>query len=128
MAIVENLKGVLNVKLERVETAGKQFPPFLKASDLEDNEVEAEITSDVRETKTGKLVFNIKIGDKEYTFGYLNATNRNRLIDLLGEETSNWVGKKITLIKVMATNPKTKQEVETIRVKPKEKEKKGGKK
>ena len=48
----------------------------------------------------------------------LNKTNMAVLVAEFGDETDEWKGKPIRLVKSMANNPQTHVQVETIRIKP----------
>lgn len=65
---------------------------------------------------TGNNVIDVKVGKTTYSFS-LNKTNTSRLIEQHGDNSDSWVGKPITLVRVMANNPQTKKEVPAIRVK-----------
>lgn len=97
---------------------GGEFSDFIKPEDLgKTGEAVAKINSPHRMIEsTAQAVIDLAIGKKTYSFG-LNKTNAKRLIEKFGDNTDKWVGKSVTLIRVMANNPKTKTEVPAIRVK-----------
>lgn len=91
---------------------------FLKASDLTDDITAVEVQ------RYGLVDTPISDDPQDVIFliGYerplnLNKTNMASLIDILGDETDAWIGKKIRLVKSMANNPQTGSQVETIRIK-----------
>jgi len=105
------------MKMEREKYFGEQIP-FFKGKDIEGNELSI-IISGVRELElpsgiTPVIDFKYKKEEKSLP---LNSTNFGRLIEKHGDESDNWIGKKITLMKVLVTNPQTKKEVESIRIK-----------
>jgi len=57
---------------------------------------------------------------KSKTFGErdlaLNKTNYRVLLEKLGDESDDWIGKKIRLVKIMQRNPTTRQVVPAIAV------------
>lgn len=79
--------------------------PFLRPSDIA-NEVVAEIAGSGEFVKINiqgveKEIFRmpVKIGDKQYLYSP-NKTSIITLINAFGDETANWIGKKILLKKV----------------------------
>jgi len=46
----------------------------------------------------------------------LNKTNYRVLLEKLGDESDDWIGKKIRLVKIMQRNPTTRQVVPAIAV------------
>jgi len=93
--------------------------PFFKANQMEKESIKVVVEA-VREAdlpnsgKTLILDFTYKREKKSLA---LNKTNIKALIEKYGLTVSEWIGKTITLYKVRVTNPKTKQEVDSIRIK-----------
>lgn len=106
-------------KIDLNQYLGGERQQFFKASELKTTSAKIKIKN-VREAElpfSGKSViidFDYKKQERSLP---LNKTNLRKLITLLGSDTEKWIGKEITLIKVLVTNPKTKQVVESIRIK-----------
>lgn len=90
--------------------------PFLKGSDLEKDKLDIVVTdAEVITRDTGnQLVLKFLFNDVETSFG-LNATNTKKLKEFV-KTPVEVIGKTVTLKKVMATNPQTKMEVESLRI------------
>jgi len=92
--------------------------PFFKACEIKAKSVKVQI-SKVRETElqfSGKtLVLDFMHKNVERTLP-LNVTNLKFLKQKLGADTEKWEGQSIQLVKVLVNNPKTKTEVESIRI------------
>ncbi|MEM2614610.1 MAG: hypothetical protein QXO15_10400 [Nitrososphaerota archaeon] len=93
--------------------------PFLKGSELKTKTTKVEILN-VREANLPHsgmtLIIDVKYKGQERSIA-LNVTNLRRLVELYGKDCTKWIGKVITLSKVNVINPKTRQEVESIRIK-----------
>jgi len=73
---------------------------FLKAENVT-ADTKAEIIRESRvehneKFDTDRLYIPIKIGDKEYTFD-ASKTNARTITEVLGDETNDWIGKRIVL-------------------------------
>lgn len=90
--------------------------PFLKGSDVKEDKTKIVVTDlEIISRDTGnQLVLKFLWNDVETSFG-LNATNTKKLKEFV-ETPNDVLGKTVTLKKVMATNPQTKQEVESLRI------------
>ena len=92
---------------------------FIKAKDVKGKKTLAVIVK-VREANLPNsgptLVLDIEVKKQPYSLP-LNATNLKKMIELHGGSSNKWIGKVITLYKVLVTNPKTRQEVESLRIK-----------
>ena len=88
---------------------------FLKAEHVkgEDQEFKIVKTETITEDEKKRMRLHLE-SDKEWLFD-LNFTNTKFLKDNL-EKPQDVVGKKIYFRKVMVNNPKTKQEVEGLRI------------
>lgn len=103
----------------------KSGPPTLSASDFAGESikltiVEAEVAPEGW-TAPSKLTFKpaVKSLDKargQITILGVNQTNNKTLIEKFGDEYDDWPGKKITLVKVGTTNPKTNKPTLGLRV------------
>lgn len=93
--------------------------PFFKASEMKTNSIKVKITN-LREENlqySGRTLI-VDFEYKKTTRSLpLNRTNLKKLIEKFGTDPKNIIGQEITLTKVLVTNPKTKQEVESIRIK-----------
>jgi hypothetical protein len=93
--------------------------PFLKAAEIKGRQAKVTIEN-VREADlqfSGRtLILDIQY-KKETRSIPLNKVNTKKMIELFGYDYTKWIGKEITLYKVVVTNPKTRQEVESIRIK-----------
>ena len=75
---------------------------YLKCEDLEDEDRvftidEAEII-EFKDRESGDVQKKVKVTFRETDKALLlNATNRNTIVGLLGDDTDDWEGKKITL-------------------------------
>lgn len=89
---------------------------FLHAEDIKNGQ---RVTIDCFETAKTSLSEKarpiLRLKGFEAPLG-LNATNADAMVDLFGDDTDDWSGKKITLIKVKVTNPQTKKIVDGIRI------------
>lgn len=78
---------------------------FLKGSDIKDN---TQVTIESFETAKTKISEKprpiLRLKGYEFPMG-LNVTNFNKMVEKFGDDTKNWVGKKIVLRRVMAPNP-----------------------
>ena len=71
----------------------------------------------VVEDGTPKIVPILRFVDADDPMS-LNKTNLNRLVELFGPDEKRWKGKTVTLIHVMAPNPKQGgKEVKSLRIK-----------
>ena len=89
---------------------------LLKAGDLEEDIVIVTIENEGMENlpQTGPTRC---VRFKEYEKSLpLNKTNTKALVDLLGDETDDWIGKKVKLVKSMAQNPDTGKMQNVIRI------------
>lgn len=105
-----------------VDTGELEYPPFVTADDVGKklgDIMKAKITTSHRLLEMAgqapRNAINIKIGNKEFTFG-LNKTNTRVLAANLGKDSDDWVGKTISLYRTEANNPKTMKTVPAIRV------------
>lgn len=99
---------------------------YLKAKDLEEITADVTVESvDEEDLPQTGLSIVVKFAEFENKLP-LNATNRNALIDLLGDETDAWKGRVVVLVKVPTKNPQTGASVEGIRVMEKKVKKKKG--
>jgi len=93
--------------------------PFLKAAEIKGRQTKVKVEN-VREADlqfSGRtLILDVQY-KKEIRSIPLNKVNTKKMIELFGYDYTKWVGKEITLYKVVVTNPKTRQEVESIRIK-----------
>lgn len=87
---------------------------FLKVDDVKDGQI---FTIEVFEKITSRIGDRplIRFKNVEQPFG-LNATNADKLVELFGDDTDDWEGKKIKLIKVRARNPQLGKEVDALRI------------
>jgi hypothetical protein len=92
---------------------------FLKAGDL------AEDSSLVKIQRYGvvEIPGQKDPADALYFEGLKRPLNQNKtnfavLVGEFGDETDDWIGKPVKLVKSMAKNPQTGMSVETIRIKP----------
>ena len=103
-------------------TKGKG-PAFFKGKEIPGQRLKV-LIKNVREQNlqnTGEtLVIDFEF-KKEIRSIPLNKTNVEALIKELGADASRWPGHEIWLVKVLVTNPKTKEEVDGIRMKGAEK-------
>jgi hypothetical protein len=91
---------------------------FLKASDVKDEKIGFAVTSvDVftDDNKEQKPRLTLGSGDNEYRFD-LNVTNSNICKELGIKSPKNLLGKKIFFRKINVISPKTKKEVESLRI------------
>jgi hypothetical protein len=97
----------------------KESTPFLKPSDIPGRSGKLKIIG-VREAVlkfSGKSILLDVIVKKQNRTFIINKTNLKRLVSLFGSDVSNWLNQDITVVKVLVTNPKTKQEQESLRIK-----------
>lgn len=89
---------------------------FIKASDVS-NESEAYVCISVEQTDDDqpKVRLTLERGEREFIFD-LNKTNINNLKDLKVESPKKLIGKKIYFKKVLARNPNTNKEVDSLRI------------
>lgn len=93
-------------------------PAFFKASEMAGNKTKVKIVR-VREINlpnsgdTVVIDFDYK---KEERSLPLNKTNMKKLVELFGLDVNKWIGQSVNFVKVLVTNPKTKKEVESIRI------------
>jgi len=76
----------------------KELTPFLKPEMVKDGDtVEILDEGTIRESKFGKdrVVVTVKLPNGETALWSLNQTTLNALIQGYGDETKNWVGKKV---------------------------------
>ncbi len=70
---------------------------FLRAADLEGKTLTFTIKNvDTGELPDGKQQLIVEFRETESKLG-LNKTNKNVLVDLYGDETDEWIGKKVSL-------------------------------
>jgi len=89
---------------------------FLKAEDVRPGTKYTIVEFQEAKTRISELprpILRFKETDKP--FG-LNATNFDKMIEKFGGDADEWVGKKITFLKVKANNPQTKKEVDALRI------------
>ncbi len=96
---------------------------FLKADDLGDESVLVKVV----DYKLVEVPNQEAPADALYVDAFkrplnLNKTNMATLVAEFGDETEDWKGKPIRLVKSMANNPQTHAQVETIRIKPYQKQ------
>lgn len=88
---------------------------FLKAEDVEADQkfvcVEVEVSDDDRPR------LSMQSGEDDPKFFDLNVTNANATADAGVKSPKDCIGKTFTFKKVMVISPKTKKEVETLRIK-----------
>lgn len=90
--------------------------PFLKGTDIKkDTQVTVEAFDKVKTRISEKPRPCLRLKGFEAPLG-LNVTNFNRMIEKFGDDTDNWIGKRITLKRVLVNNPQTKQEQAAIRI------------
>ena len=89
---------------------------LLKAKDLEDDIVTATIKAvemeELPQTGPTRCVMFSEYGKSLP----LNKTNTVSLVDLFGDETDNWIDKKVKLVKSEANNPETGKAQQVIRI------------
>ena len=99
--------------------------PYLKAENLEDTVVSATIQNCIMQEVIKNDVEDMQEGlifDEYDKPLILNKTNLRTLISEWGDDTKDWIGKKVYLTIVDANNPSTKEKVKSIRISiPKEK-------
>jgi len=92
---------------------------FIKAKDISGKTAKAVIVA-VRSANLVNsgptVILDIEIKKQRWSLP-LNVTNLKKMMELKGPVTSKWIGETITLYKVLTNNPKTKQEVESLRIK-----------
>jgi len=98
------------MKIKRVES----FKPFLKAKDINDKKPVTIESIRLATLRSGET-YVVKFKEYEYELP-LNKTNLDKLIKIFGDETDEWIGKTVKLYKVIVNNPKTMEEVESIRI------------
>lgn len=105
-----------------VDTGDLEYPPFVTPDNIGKklgDTIKAKVTTPHRPIETAgqadRIAINIKINENEYTLG-LNKTNRRKLVELLGKNSDNWVGKIVTLVRSEANNPRTLKTVPAIRI------------
>ncbi len=87
---------------------------FLKAEDVADNQIF--ICKGVGLSDDARPRLELESENTTYNFD-LNVTNSNAFNDAGIKSPKDAIGKKIVFRKVMVTSPKTKKEVETLRIK-----------
>ena len=106
-----------NLNLDKFLQGGQGA--FLKAADIAGEKVKAVVIG-VREVDLPNsgptIVLDVEVKKKPFGFP-LNLTNLKRMIELHTSATSKWVGQAVTFRKVVVTNPKTRKEVESLRIK-----------
>jgi len=103
-------------KVPKIELPESDFPPFLNAKIIGKQKT-AIITSPHRIlSSTNQPVINVRVGKQEYSFS-LNKTNTRRLVEMFGDNSDNWVNKKIVIYTILTTSPKTGKEVQGLRIK-----------
>lgn len=91
---------------------------FIKAKDIRGKSVKA-VPVAVREAElpqTGlSLILDIEVKKKAWSFP-MNKTNCKYMMEKYGDDEKKWIGKVISLVKVLVNNPKTGKEVESLRI------------
>lgn len=87
---------------------------FLKASNVKSEDTPF-ICISVEETEEKKVRLNLESENVDYMFD-LNITNIKKLKELKVTSPKSLIGKKIFFKKVLAMNPKIKQEVDSLRI------------
>lgn len=89
---------------------------FIKAADVA-SENDAYVCIGVNQTEDDlpKVRLTLEMEENEYSFD-LNKTNIGKLKELKIESPRKLIGKKIYFKKVLARNPSTKKEVDSLRV------------
>lgn len=97
----------------------KYLGGFFKAEDMA-KEKEKIVIGKIREADLPNsgpsLILDFNYKEKEKSLP-LNKTNLKVLRSKFGINVEKWEGKEIILIKVLTTNPKTRKEVESLRIK-----------
>ena len=80
--------------------------PFLTGTDIKtDTQVTVEKFDSIKTRISEKPRPCLRLKGFDSPFG-LNVTNFNKMIDKFGDETNAWAGKRITLRRVLVSNPK----------------------
>jgi hypothetical protein len=93
------------------EYTGKQW---LNAADVQGEEQPFVVVDVTEDEEDKRPVLNLQNGSLTAMFG-VNVTNANKLKEF-APSPKGLIGKKIYFRKVMVTSPKTKKEVETLRI------------
>lgn len=88
---------------------------YLKAENLKEQEETFACVNVVVKDKDMELALTKAEGEEEFVFS-LNVTNKVFLKSNGITKPSEIVGKKVTLRKVLAMNPQTKKEVDSLRI------------
>lgn len=88
---------------------------FLKAEDVEDNQVFVCVDVEISDDNRPRL--HMQSGEEDSKIFDLNVTNANMVADAGVKSPKDCIGKKFTFKKVNVVSPKTKKEVETLRIK-----------
>jgi hypothetical protein len=129
LLLVNTGKEVNKMKLPEPKSTGAGL---LKGSDLEDTVTvttieEVRLSDQLRnqfieiEGKMYTPVLTLKYnyaGKEEFVDLALNKTNYQTLLKAFGDDSDNWLGKEIRLIKIKQRNPNTRQIVDAIAVEP----------
>jgi len=115
---IKKCKEVKVVRVKEDEYFERTTAQFFKAQDLKGQETTVTIKN-VREAdlpNTGKtLIIDFDYNKEERSLP-LNKTNFRKLVEKFGNDTNDWEKQRIKLFKVWVNNPRTKQEVESIRI------------
>jgi len=88
---------------------------FLKAEDVEADQkfvcIEAEVSDDNRPR------LSMQSGEDDAKFFDLNVTNAKAIVDAGVKSPKDCIGKTFTFKKALVMSPKTKKEIETLRIK-----------
>lgn len=90
---------------------------YIKGTDLKSDKVTVVVTdieAITQKNNKNQLVVSFEYDKKDWKFG-LNATNTKKVTEFV-KAPKELLGKKLHLKKVLATNPDTKKEVESIRI------------
>ena len=89
---------------------------MIKASDIKELTTEMTITACTLEKlpQTGET-YVLAFAETEKVLP-LNITNLRRLVENFGDNTDNWINKRVKLIKVLVNNPQKGVETESLRI------------
>jgi len=88
---------------------------FVKAEDVADGQVFVCVDIEVSDDNRPRLA--MQSGEDDNKIFDLNVTNSHAVVDAGIKTPQDCVGKKFTFRKVMVMSPKSKKEVETLRIK-----------
>ena len=90
--------------------------PFLKGTDIKDKtQVTIEMFESIPTRVSKKPRPCLRFKGYDAPLG-LNVTNFNRMVEKYGDDSADWVGKKIVLRRVMMHNPTENKETPAIRI------------